>query len=97
MTRPSRRLSLANCATQARIPFSIDVLRDETSSRPHNGAIKFPREVYAAHVRVYEVQQILGRSNPKVTRRYSHLSTATLQEAASSVADLINEAMKKSA
>jgi len=32
-----------------------------------------------------------------VTQRYSHLSTATLQEAASSAADLINEAMKKSA
>ena len=46
---------------------------------------------------LYEVQQILGHSNPKVTQRYSHLSTATLQEAASSVADLINEAMKKSA
>ena len=46
---------------------------------------------------LYEVQQILGHSNPKVTQRYSHLSTATLQEAASSAADLINEAMKKSA
>ena len=46
---------------------------------------------------LYEVQQILGHSNPKVTQRYSHLSTATLQEAASSAADLINEAMKKTA
>ena len=46
---------------------------------------------------LYEVQQILGHSNPKVTQLYSHLSTATLQEAASSAADLINEAMKKSA
>jgi integrase len=46
---------------------------------------------------LYEVQQILGHSNPKVTQRYSHLSTATLQEAASSAADLINEAMKESA
>ena len=46
---------------------------------------------------LYVVQQILGHSNPKVTQRYSHLSTATLQEAASSAADLINEAMKKSA
>jgi len=46
---------------------------------------------------LYEVQQILGHSNPKETQRYSHLSTATLQEAASSAADMINEAMKKSA
>jgi hypothetical protein len=32
-----------------------------------------------------------------VTQRRSHLSTATLQEAASSAANLINEAMKESA
>jgi site-specific recombinase XerD len=46
---------------------------------------------------LYEVQQILGYSNPKVTQRYSHLSTATLQDAADSAADRINGAMKKSA
>jgi integrase len=46
---------------------------------------------------LFEVQKILGHSSPKVTQRYSHLSTATLQEAASSAADRINEAMKKSA
>jgi len=46
---------------------------------------------------LYEVQQILGHSNPKVTQRYSHLSTATLQHAAGSAADRIREAMKKSA
>ena len=46
---------------------------------------------------LYEVQQILGHSNPKVTQRYSHLSTATLQDAAGSAADRISEAMKKSA
>jgi site-specific recombinase XerD len=45
----------------------------------------------------YEAQQILGHSNPKVTQRYSHLSTATLQDAADSAADRINGAMKKSA
>jgi integrase len=44
---------------------------------------------------LYEVQQILGHSNPKVTMRYSHLSTATLQNAAGSAADRISEAMKK--
>lgn len=31
---------------------------------------------------LYEVQQILGHSDPKVTMRYAHLSSKTLQEAA---------------
>lgn len=31
---------------------------------------------------LYEVQQILGHSDPKVTMRYAHLSAKTLQEAA---------------
>ena len=46
---------------------------------------------------LYEVQQILGHSTSKVTQRYSHLSTATLQSASASASDAINEAMKKSA
>jgi integrase len=33
---------------------------------------------------LYEVQQILGHSDAKVTERYAHLSTKTLQEAANS-------------
>lgn len=37
---------------------------------------------------LYEVQQILGHSDPKVTMRYAHLSTKALQEAAN-VASLI--------
>ena len=45
---------------------------------------------------LYEVQQILGHSTSKVTQRYSHLTTATLQSAAASAADLINGAMPKS-
>jgi hypothetical protein len=31
---------------------------------------------------LYEVQQILGHSDPKVTMRYAHLSSKTLQDAA---------------
>ena len=46
---------------------------------------------------LYEVQQILGHSTSKVTQRYSHLTTATLQSASSCAADVIKEAMKKSA
>ncbi len=44
---------------------------------------------------LYEVQQILGHSDPKVTQRYAHLSTRALQEAASSASDAINGAMPK--
>lgn len=43
---------------------------------------------------LYEVQQILGHSDSKVTARYSHLSTRTLQDAANSASIIINEAMQ---
>jgi integrase len=46
---------------------------------------------------LYEVQQILGHSTSKVTQRYSHLTTATLQNASSCAADVIKNAMKGSA
>lgn len=42
---------------------------------------------------LYEVQQILGHSTSKVTERYSHLSSATLQAAANSASIMINAAM----
>jgi integrase len=42
---------------------------------------------------LYEVQQILGHSDSKVTERYAHLSTATLQAAANSVSDYVEEAV----
>ena len=38
---------------------------------------------------LYEVQQILGHSDPSVTQRYSHLSTKSLQAAADSASDAI--------
>lgn len=38
---------------------------------------------------LYEVQQALGHSDPKVTMRYSHLTKNTLQKAADSVAERI--------
>ena len=46
---------------------------------------------------LYTTGQILGHSTPKVTQRYAHLSTATLQDASASASDAIKEAMKKSA
>jgi integrase len=36
---------------------------------------------------LYEVQQILGHSDPKVTTRYAHLAPSTLQAAASAAGD----------
>ncbi len=45
---------------------------------------------------LYEVQQILGHSDPSVTMRYSHLSTKTLQDAANSASVMIKGAMQTS-
>ena len=38
---------------------------------------------------LYEVQQILGHSDPSVTQRYAHLSTKSLQDAANSASLMI--------
>ena len=40
---------------------------------------------------LYEVQQILGHSDPKVTMRYAHLSTKALQAAASSASVFVQK------
>jgi len=40
---------------------------------------------------LYEVQQILGHSDPSVTMRYAHLSSKALQDAAGSASDCIGE------
>jgi site-specific recombinase XerD len=42
---------------------------------------------------LYEVQQILGHSTSKVTKRNSHLSSATLQAVANSASVMINKSM----
>jgi integrase len=44
---------------------------------------------------LYEVQQALGHSDPKVTMRYAHLSKESLQRAANSASDVISAAMGK--
>jgi integrase len=44
---------------------------------------------------LYEVQQILGHSDSKVTERYAHMSTETLQAAANSVTDYMDKALDK--
>jgi integrase len=45
---------------------------------------------------LYEVQQILGHSDPSVTQRYAHLSTRSLQDAANTASDAINAATTES-
>ena len=44
---------------------------------------------------ILEISRILGHSSVKVSERYSHLSTATLQAAANSASVIINAAMGK--
>jgi len=46
---------------------------------------------------LYEVQQILGHSDSKVTERYAHLSSKTLQEAANTASVIIQGAGPKAA
>ncbi len=41
---------------------------------------------------LYEVQQVLGHSDPSVTQRYAHLSTKSLQDAANSASVMIKGA-----
>jgi integrase len=43
---------------------------------------------------LYEVQQILGHSDPSVTQRYAHLSTKSLQDAANSASLAMNGAQQ---
>ena len=43
---------------------------------------------------LYEVQQILGHSNPTVTQRYSHLSSKALQDAADTASVVMKSASK---
>jgi integrase len=45
---------------------------------------------------LYEVQQILGHSDPVVTQRYAHLSSKSLQDAANSASDAIKGATVES-
>ena len=42
---------------------------------------------------LYEIQNILGHSDPKVTQRYAHLSSKSMQEAANSASVVIQRGM----
>ena len=60
------------------------------------------RHQFASHLvnsgrSLYEVQQILGHSDPTVTQRYAHLSTRTLQEASETAAQCLGDALPSAA
>jgi integrase len=46
-------------------------------------------------VSLFQVQKILGHSQPQVTQRYSHLTTKSLQDAANAAAVIINGASRR--
>lgn len=45
---------------------------------------------------LYEVQQILGHADQRVTQRYAHMSTETMQDAANSIDDVLNRVSSQS-
>lgn len=56
------------------------------------------RHQFASHLvnsgrTLYEVQQILGHSDPTVTQRYAHLSSSSLQDAANAASDQVTAAV----
>ena len=62
--------------------------------RIHDVRHSFASMLVNAGHSLYEVQQALGHSDPKVTMRYSHLTKDTLQKAADSAAERIKAAME---
>jgi integrase len=58
--------------------------------RIHDLRHQFASRLVNAGRSLYEVQQILGHSQPIVTQRYAHLSSRTLQQAANSASLAMN-------
>ena len=61
--------------------------------RIHNLRHQYASFLVNAGRTLYEVQQVLGHSDPKVTQRYAHLSTKSLQDAANSASIMIQRGM----
>ena len=57
--------------------------------RVHDLRHTFASMLVSAGRSLYQVQQILGHSDPKITMRYAHLSAKTLQEAANAASVLV--------
>ena len=65
--------------------------------RVHDLRHQFASQLVSAGKSLFSVQQILGHSNPTVTQRYAHLSTAALQDAAGAASDAIDRVGKPAA
>jgi integrase len=62
--------------------------------RFHDMRHGFASHLVSAGKSLYQVQQLLGHSDPKTTMRYSHLSPAALQDAADAASDALTRASK---
>jgi integrase len=62
--------------------------------RIHDLRHQFASHLVSAGKSLYQVQQLLGHSDPKVTQRYSHLSTAALRDATDAASAAISRASK---
>ena len=65
--------------------------------RIHDLRHQFASHLVSAGKSLYQVQQLLGHSDPKVTMRYSHLSTAALRDATDAASDALTRASKPTA
>jgi integrase len=63
--------------------------------RCHDLRHSFASRLVMSHRSLYEVQQILGHSDPKVTMRYAHLSSRALQEAANAGSVIVPRVVPK--
>jgi integrase len=64
--------------------------------RLHDLRHSFASLLVSAGRSLYEVQHILGHSDPKVTMRYAHLSGQSLQEAANAASVIVRAAPAQS-
>jgi integrase len=65
------------------------------SIRAHDLRHGFASMLVSGGRSLYEVQQILGHSDPKVTMRYAHLSSKTLQDAANAGSVIVPRVVAK--
>jgi len=80
------------------IRHTWDRIRDKAGMpwlRLHDLRHSFASMLVNAGCSLFVVQQALGHADSRVTQRYSHLSSSTLQDAANSASIKIQEAMKK--
>jgi integrase len=65
----------------------------EKSFRTHDLRHSFASLAIASGCSLFEVQNLLGHSDPSQTNRYSHLSSSAIKQASEGVATVINDAI----